>query len=268
MTTGANGIPNPTEGGRAAQAAALLIAARGGERLPALPPDLAPRDAAEAYAIQDAVLARLGAPVGWPIGWKVGAKTPTAEPASAPMLPGTVLMSPARLVGPAIKPRAVECEFAFRLGRSLPPEGAPYTREAVLDAIDALVPAMEVLDSRYRDPDALERISVLADNLSSGAFVLGEPILDWRRVDLARQPARLVVDGAVIAETVDANPAGDPLRLVAWLANALPARGLWLKAGTVVSTGSLTGIVPVGPGAATRAEFPGLGQVEVGFTEA
>ncbi|HEY0835905.1 MAG TPA: fumarylacetoacetate hydrolase family protein [Azospirillum sp.] len=247
---------------RAERAAALLIAARTGDRLRELPEDCRPRTAEEAYAIQDLVLARTG-PAN---AWKVGAKTPEGEPACAPMPVPTVHPSPATLPSDAFGVRLIEAEIAYRFGRALPPRPQPYTADEVLAAVDAVLPGIEVVDGRFQDRNAVDALSILADNITSGAYVTGAPVFDWRRIEPARQGVQLRVNGAIVVDTVGGNPAGGDLtRLLVWAANALSMRGHGLKPGDIVTTGSCTGMTPAGPGDAVEAEFPGLGTVSLRF---
>jgi 2-keto-4-pentenoate hydratase len=248
---------------RAERAAALLITARTGDRLRGIPEDCRPRTAEEAYAIQDVVLARTGPAHAW----KVGAKTPEAEPACAPMPADTVHPSPAMLSGDAFGVRLIEAEIAYRFGRALPPRPQPYTTDEVLAAVDAVLPGIEVVDGRFQDRNAVDALSILADNITSGAYVTGAAVADWRRIEPARQGVQLRVNGAIVVDTVGGNPAGGDLtRLLVWTANALSMRGHGLKAGDIVTTGSCTGMTPVGPGDTVEAEFPGLGTVSLRFT--
>ena len=78
-------------------------------------------------------------------------------------------------------PRA-EPEVAFVLGSSIATPGA--TAADVLRATDVLLPAIEVVDSRIAD----WRITIadtVADNASSGRFVLGGPPCRVDGVDLS-----------------------------------------------------------------------------------
>jgi 2-keto-4-pentenoate hydratase len=248
---------------RIARAARVLVEARRTRAWPPdLPADCRPRGVEEAYAVQEAVCRTLGR-VG---GWKVGAATPTAEPRRAPLLAALVAPGPAALRGPEFHVIGIESELAFRLGRDLPPRAAPYSRDEVLDALDTLHPAIEVVDSRFAERTAADALSQLADNQSNGAFVYGHGVAAWRHVDFSRQPVRLRIDGAVVHEGEGGNTAGDPLRLVHWLANHLSARGASLRAGDVVTTGTTTGLRLVNPGAVVEAEFPGVGGVRVEIT--
>lgn len=107
----------------------------------------------------------------------------------------------------------------------------------------------------------------LADNQSNGYLVHGDPIRAWTGVDLVRFPVELWVDGACLVPGHEsANPAGDPLRLVTWLANHLAMTRSGICAGAIITTGSYTGLRWVRPGQRVVARYPGLGEVSVEFT--
>ena len=252
---------NPTE--RAA--ASLLEARRTGTRLERLPEDATPADTAAAYAIQDRVTAELRSELGGTGGWKVGSKGTTDQPLCAPMPSGLFQASRGILNGGAFKTRIIEAEVAFHIAADLPPIGRPYETEDVADAIDYIVPAIEVVESRYVNFRVLDRMSVLADSLSNGGFIHSEPVHDWRGLDLVNPTASLVVDGAVILETKGGNPAGDLMRLVVWLANHLAERTGGLRAGDLVTTGSFIGMQPVGPAADVEIRLSGVGSASVRF---
>jgi 2-keto-4-pentenoate hydratase len=252
---------NPTE--RAA--ASLLEARRTGTRLERLAEDDAPADATAAYAIQDRVAAELRSELGGTGGWKVGSKGTTDQPLCAPMPSGLFQASKGTLNGAAFKTRIIEAEVAFRIAADLPPIGRPYETEDVADAIDYIVPAIEVVESRYVNFRALDRMSVVADSMSNGGFIHGEPVHDWRGLDLVNPTASLVVNGAVILETKGGNPAGDLMRLVTWLANHLAERTGGLRAGDFVTTGSFIGMQPVGPTADVEIRLSGVGSAGVQF---
>jgi 2-keto-4-pentenoate hydratase len=244
-------------------AVALLLAARGApeRRLAALPEALRPADAGAAYAIQHRVAVSLG-PIG---GWKVGAAGPTAQPSCSPMPASGVTPSPATLSSASRPMRGIEAEVAFRLGRDLPPRGTPYSREEVIAALAAAHPAIELLESRYRDPDAVDALGNLADGQMHGGFVWGEGVADWHGIDFTHETVEQTVDaGEPLRRT--GNPAGDMIRLVVWLANEGSVWAGGLKAGQFVTCGSWTGKTLVGPAATARVRFPSLGEVRVRYT--
>jgi 2-keto-4-pentenoate hydratase len=164
-------------------------------------------------------------------------------------------------VAELIHPRA-EPELALVVGRPIAP-GASIT--AVLAAIDAVYPAIEVADSRYAEPFRL--VDSVADNAGAARVVLG---------DQPRKPGDLVdlhVLGCVfsrpdgpdsVLDTAAGGAAmGHPAAALAWLAGALAARDDRIEPGTVVLTGGLTAAVPLRAGDRLTAEFDGLGPVEV-----
>jgi 2-keto-4-pentenoate hydratase len=140
--------------------------------------------------------------------------------------------------------------------------GPGVTAVHVLAATRAVAPAIEVLDSRFRDyrfslPD------VVADNASSGRFVLGGGFVDPADLDLATLGCVLELNGEVVATAAGGAVLGHPARAVAWLARTLAVRGRGLRAGQVVLSGGLTSAVPLGPGDLLTATFARLGDVEV-----
>ena len=156
----------------------------------------------------------------------------------------------------------VEAEIAVRIAHDLPPREAPYSRDEVLAAIASAHPAIEVLQSRYVDPAAVDPLSALADSLSHFALVLGPAFSDWQALDLAGEGVRLLVDGTEV-KAGTGNPAGDMIRLVLWMANEGAHWAGGLRAGQVVTTGSWTGKDLVAPGGEARIVFDRAGEAAV-----
>ena len=158
--------------------------------------------------------------------------------------------------------RGVEAEIAVRMGRDLPGRPGGYSRAEVVAAIASAHPAIELLQSRFVDVEAVPKLSALADSLSHWGLVVGAAIPGWAAVDLAGEGVAVLADGVAVKRGLG-NPAGDMIRLVVWLANegALWAGGL--RAGQYVTTGSWTGKDYVGAGARVRMAFDHCGEVEV-----
>jgi len=209
--------------------------------------------------VQAAVVAALGA-VG---GWKVGASGPTAAPSAAPLLAAAMRTSPARCELPAGASVGIEGELAFRFARALPPRAQPYDEDEVWDAIDTLHPAIELVQSRFADPQAVDKLALLADNLANYGFCFGAPVRDWQDVDFLRQPVSLTVDGKEKVHAVGGNAAGHPRRLLAWLANHCARRGRGLAAGDIVTTGTHTGLISLTAPARVGVQFAGLGEARL-----
>lgn len=249
-------------GERATRAAGqLLDARRSCQRLRALPDDVRPRSAAEAYEVQDAVLSEIGV-VG---GWKVGARSPAAEPTCAPLPAVLILRSPQHFPPGAFALNGVEAELAFTLARDLPPRNAPYTEAEMPATVASLHPAIEVVDSRFVDIAATDAWSLLADFQSNGALVLGAGVALPAAFAPGDHAVHLAVDGVELVAARGSNPAGSLMRLLAWLANHVAARSGGLRRGDVITTGSWTGMLFFPTGTRVAVEFPGIGGVDLGF---
>jgi 2-keto-4-pentenoate hydratase len=241
-----------------AQAAArLLLQARAcGQLLAALPEACAPRTAAAAIAIQRRTMAELGT-IG---GWKVGATGPDATPTCAPMPASGIHPTPATLDAARFPSPFAESEIAFLLAHDLPPRGRPYGAEEVTAAIASCHPAIELVQSRFADPDSAGPLANLADLIRHGAFVCGEPIEDWRTRDFATLSVEQTIEGGPV-RTGTGNPAGDMTRLLLWLANDGAQWAGGLRAGQIVTCGSWTGMTQVPAGAAVATRFAGAAAV-------
>ena len=247
---------------RHADAANLLLSVwrDPSQKLNAFPSVLAPADEHAAYAVQRRVSEGLGA-IG---GWKVGSPGPDGPCSGAPLPATGIHASPARIHAPANALRGIEAEIAFRLGADLPPREEPYGRAEVIAAIACCVPAIELLESRFIDPDAQDKWTLLADNLTHGGFVYGPPAANWQGIDFASESVRILVDGKDL-KTAVANPAGDMIRLIQWLADTGARWAGGLKAGQYVTCGSWTGKDYVGPSAQVQIEFAHAGSVSVEY---
>ncbi|MBM3518627.1 MAG: hydratase [Alphaproteobacteria bacterium] len=251
------------------RAAALLAAARARRRpLPGLPPDCRPETLADAYAIQNLVVKGLGAPVGWKVGaTSQGAQKllATDEPFRGRLIEGHCHRSPATLSRADFFLGIVEIEHAFRMARDLPPLGAPYDAAAVVTAVEAHLPAFEIIDSRYTEWTTRGALQLIADNGVGGSFVMGEPWRGWRHVDLARHPVAIVRNGSQVSVGSGERVLGHPLKSLAWLANDLASSGLGLRAGDIVTTGSCADIIAAEAEDLFVGDFGTLGRVELRF---
>jgi 2-keto-4-pentenoate hydratase len=240
----------------------LIEAHRQGRQIASPPPGIAPRTREEAFAIQDRVRAALGGAGGW----KTGAPGPEVLPIAAPLL--TSLIGPSRAVLPAARFHAigVEAELAFRFARALPRRGEPYSQDEVADAVASLHVAIEVVDSRLGAWAQDDDMWKLADNQTNGYFIHGPAVFDWRGRDLEHAPVELLIDGKVaVAHDNGGNPAGDPMRVVTWLANHLAETREGLQVDAMVTSGSYTGLIWVEPDVQVIARFPHIGEAAAHF---
>lgn len=249
---------------KAAALAASFVAARTANgadgALDTLAPGLRPASADDAYDAQHATAHALGASIG---GWKVGAKS-TDGPIQGALLPSTgVFHKPATLSRAAFVKPGLELEIAFTLGRRFDAHSGPYDDATVIDAIDSVHAAIEVVASRFRAWPDVDKLWQLADLQNHGALVVGEGVRYDAAYPFVAPNMRFTFDGKSAFAGTSANPAGDPRRLLAWVVNHSVARGIAFEAGTVITAGSYTGIyLPSSPGV-VRGEIDGLPPVQL-----
>jgi len=135
---------------------------------------------------------------------------------------------------------------------------------AVLAAIDFVLPAVEVIDSRYRD-FKFDLKSVVADNTSASRFVVGGRSRHLQDVDLRTLGVVMEKNGQIVAMAAGAAVLGQPAAAVAMMANHLGARGQEIPAGTFIMTGGVTEAIAVQAGDSVAVRFQDLGTVSMRF---
>ena len=236
-----------------------------GRRLGSIPAEIRPRTREEGYAVQAVLEERSPSPL---FGWKIAATSIAGQkhinvtgPLAGRLLRERAFESGARLPFGVNHMKVAEAEFAFRMGRDMPPRPQPYTVDEVLEAVETLHPAIEVPDSRFDDFTIVGAPQLIADNACAHLFVLGPAAeTDWRALDLVEHQA-IGTAGDLTREGKGANVLGDPRLALAWLANELSGLGLTLRAGEVVTTGTCLVPLPIQPGSAIEMDFGALGRV-------
>ncbi|MFD5178221.1 2-keto-4-pentenoate hydratase [Nocardia sp. NPDC058379] len=146
----------------------------------------------------------------------------------------------------------IEAELAFVLGADL--TGDDLDPITVRGAVDYAAPALEIVDSRIAGWDITFGDTV-ADNASSGWFVLGEQRLSLDDFEPRGITMVMRVDGEIVSRGTGADCLGDPLLALAWLARTARALGDPLRAGEIVLSGALGPMAPLVPGARVNAEL-------------
>ena len=240
-------------------------------RIDALPIDCRPRDRAEGYAVQAAVVGLSGQRVA---GWKIAATSQAGQrhinvdgPLAGPLLDRRALAPGAAASLTDNHMRAAEAEFAFRFGRSLAPRAEAYTVDEVLAAVVSLYPAIEVPDSRYVDFTKVGAAQLIADCACACWYRIGPSVEgDWRRDDLVQHVVVAYRNGAETGTGTGANVLGDPRVALTWLVNELSTHGRGISPGDVVMTGTCVVPVKVAPGDHVRMDFGAYGDIDVSFT--
>lgn len=163
--------------------------------------------------------------------------------------------------GRLLQPK-IEAEVALVLDADLP--HAETTVADVLRAVDFALPALEIVDSRIADWN-ISLLDTVADNASSGLFVLGGTPVPLTSVDLRAVDMTLTRDGEEVSRGTGADCLDGPLNAAVWLASTLAAMGDPLRAGDVVLTGALGPMAAALAGSRFEATISGLGSVRVGF---
>jgi 2-oxo-3-hexenedioate decarboxylase len=217
----------------------------------------------DAYTVQDAVVERLG---GRGLVAKLGLTSRAKqqqmnvdEPIYGWLVDGTALDVGQPLdVGAFIQPR-VEPEIAFLTGTPL--SGHGITAAHVLAATVAVLPAIDVLDSRYAGYQ-FTLADVAADNASAAAYSVGDPVpVDG--IDLRLAGCVFERNGELIGTAAGAAVLEHPAAAVAWFVRKLAARGGELPAGSLVLAGALTAAIPVEAGDVVRVSIDRIGSAEL-----
>lgn len=243
------------------------------------PPDLLPRDRAEAYAVQDRMAHLIAADdADEVVGWKVGtidSGVQEAEGYDGPVLgrifASTLYASPA-LVPLAFCPHAnLEAEIAFVLTTDLDPYYYPFSTED-LAKIVVLHPAFNVTSTRYHPVSRTSwntiqnMLADIADNGNGGAIVMGPEVSDWYSIGLMNLQVDLRINSGEPVRNLFGQSRGGPFEALVWTVNDVCKRGFGFQAGDAILTGSLTEPQPLTKGDQAGAHFPGIGEMSVVFS--
>jgi 2-keto-4-pentenoate hydratase len=222
----------------------------------------------DGYAIQQELLDLVLADGDTVIGYKVGVTSKPMQrllgvdsPDYGPVLSSTVYRNGdtiplSRFIAPKI-----EAELVFVL--SSPLKGPDVTVDQARAAIGGVVAGLEIVDSRIADW-RIKLADTVADFASNGAMALSDRVIPIADIPDPRLVGMVLsCNGELVDTGAGAAALGDPVVVVAWLANVLGRNGIGLEPGHVVMTGALHAAVPMSPGDEYVAEFDRLGSVRV-----
>ncbi|WP_380877491.1 2-keto-4-pentenoate hydratase [Sphingomonas sp. DBB INV C78] len=233
-------------------------AARGLESYPgAIPTSLD-----QAYRIQDEAIALDGRDI---LGWKVGRIMPPlagqygANRLAGPIFDGTIFFdAQGKPVSMAVFDAgfgAAEAEYLLRVGTAPDPAQTSFTLDEAAALIDAVHVGIEIASSPLGAINDLGPAVTISDFGNNNGLVVGAAIPDWRSLDFAAWPVRLMIDGVEAGEaSADAMPDG-PIGAARFLFELLAERGIQAKPGQWISSGAVTGVHRVVPGARVETFF-------------
>ncbi|MFM2055722.1 MAG: hypothetical protein RLY71_107 [Pseudomonadota bacterium] len=223
----------------------------------------------DAYAIQDEIRRRKEARGNRTVGLKAGLTSFAKMKQMGVETPcfGFISDYMARPDGGEIKMSELihpKVEAEICIVTKAPLKGPGCHVGTVLAAIDFVLPAVEIIDSRYRD-FKFDLKSVIADNTSASRFVVGGRSRNVEELDLRTLGVVLEKNGQIVAMAAGAAVLGHPAAAVAMMANHLGARGQEIPAGTFIMTGGVTEAIAVAAGDSVNVRFQDLGSVSMRF---
>ena len=244
---------------------------REGRQQSGLEARLVPPDKDTAYRIARMVEEELG----WQVaGWKIAAakeemqkQLRTDSPIYGRVFAPGLKASPASVEHARQLSPIPEVEYVARLGIDLPPRAKPYTVEEVTEAVASLHPGIELAECRFVHDERFPPLpAILADGAGGGTVCYGAAIDDWKQRDIAGQEVTLSCNGVVRRKGTAAASLDHPTVPLTWLANELSRTGIGMKAGQMISTGTLTGMLRPKAGETYVGDFGPFGQATASYT--
>lgn len=210
--------------------------------------------------VQGQVRERLKRPVA---GWKV-AIAAEKRAIAAPLLD----LHPAGCEIGLFSGCKIEIELAVRLASDLPRRvGSSYKRADVIEAAEHALLGVEIIGGRFDDASNLPFLSFLADNLGNNGYVTAHQLPLSVLSERNKRDCRVTLGNLTLYDGPAVHPAGDPLAPLLAYANAQNDRVGGLRAGQVVTTGSICGVLPIRSCGLLKVEVTGIGRLEFRFVD-
>ena len=155
----------------------------------------------------------------------------------------------------------VEPEFSFLMKDELDIIKAPYKPEIVYESISAVLPSIELVDSRFKDWTIVGVKNLIADNAVHAHWIYGEEINNLNSINFNNHSVDLLINGKLIDKGNSNNVMGNPINSLTWLINNLALSGKSLPKNSYISTGTCTPAIPIKKGDEITADFGKLGSV-------
>ena len=246
------------------------------KRIKELPKDCTPKSIQEAYAIQDELTKRyLSAnEKTLMIGKKIGCTNNAAKIQlniresffgnmfSNNISKSNTIINPSKYFSPFVEP-----EFSFVMKNELDVSKAPYSPNIVYESISAVLPSIELVDSRYEDWTSIGVNNLIAYNAVHAHWVYGGLVEDLNFFNFNNHSVDLFINGKFTEKGNSSNVMGNPINSLTWLINNMALAGKSLPKNYYVSTGTCTKAIPISKGDHIKADFGKLGAVNFVFKE-
>ena len=249
-----------------------LVAARADAKALSNYPGSVPTTLEDAYAVQTASLAR------WPdriAGWKVGmVPEPYRTQLAAERLAGPIFASSVDDIEVGASKTmpiytggfaAVEAEFVLKLGKTIEPVERDYSDDDLIAIVSALHVGAEIASSPMADVNRLGPCCVVSDFGNNAGLLVGPSVPGWSSLPLDSLTAAVSVDDVVVGTATAGAIEGGPLQALRFLLGLCAQRKLVLEAGTLVSSGAVTGIHDVTTESKATVDFGTYGAFHVEF---
>ena len=249
---------------------AFIQARRAAKALAGYPGAEVPPTLEAAYAVQEASINGWGDRIA---GWKIGLIPPPlraqygAERFAGPVFAARVHQyrpgQPAKAAFIEGGFGALEAEFVLRLGADVPDDARVASDEGIARYVGAMHVGVELAGSPLKTLNALGPASIISDFGNNTGLVVGPEIPGWENRRLETLSVRTIIGGAVAGEGSAANVPEGPLAALRFLIENCRKRRRPLRAGMFVSTGAVTGVHEVQPGARATVDFGAFGKIEL-----
>tara|TARA_Y100000588_G_scaffold381079_1_gene466059 strand:- start:145 stop:927 length:783 start_codon:yes stop_codon:yes gene_type:complete len=240
-----------------------------GKRLSGIPASIAPTTIYEAYLVQAHLVSQLRQKFGDPVGYKVGCTNQTARemlgvetPFYGRCFTKEIFNSPAIIDCSELHMVGIEPEIAVRIGKDMQKD-TPWTAKQVIDLIEEVMPAIEIVESRFSTWPKMGILAAISDNGVHRKLILGQSITSWDERTISGARVELCLEEKIVRWGHIKNVDGGVFGVTAWLATQLNQKGLALKGGDIISTGVMTDIYDAVSGDNLIADYMDLGEVNL-----
>ena len=240
------------------------------KRIEKLPEDCTPQTLKEAYDIQDELVNKYlkvdnnNSLIGKKIGCTnkaAQAQLNVNESFFGNMFSKNISKSKCTIKSENYVSPFVEPEFSFVMKDELDILKAPYKPEIVCESISAVLPSIELVDSRFEDWTVVGVKNLIADNAVHAHWIYGDEINNLNSINFNNHSVNLLINGKLIDKGNSINVMGNPINSLTWLINNLALSGKSLPKNSYISTGTCTPAIPIKKGDKVMADFGKLGNV-------